>query len=85
MFQVFIFYWNANEVREESIKISSAMYESNFFDFDISMKKKMIMIMMRAQKPIELTVGHWTGMTLGTFQTLLNTAYSYFNVARKFK
>ena len=84
LFQVFVWYWHSNEIREESMAISTAVYDSSFLDFSIPMKRKLILIIMRAQRPLEVKVGHWAPMTLEMFQTLLNTAYSYYNIIRTF-
>lgn len=84
MMQIFIWYWHANELSEQSFKIKTAIYSSDFFDFTVPMKKKMILIMMRTQKPLEVSIGHWKAMNLETFQALINNAYSFFNIARTF-
>jgi odorant receptor len=80
--QIFALYWHSNEIREESMAISIAIYSSNFLDFTIPMKRKLILIILRSQKPLEIKVANWAPMTLEMFQTLLNTAYSYYNLVR---
>jgi odorant receptor len=82
LFQVFTWYWHSNEIREESMAISAAVYDSSFLDFTIPMKRKLVLIMVRAQRPLEIKVGAWAPMTLEMFQSLLVNAYSYFNIIR---
>jgi odorant receptor len=62
--------------------IGTAAYETDFLDFNLPMKKKLILIIARAQKPLEIKVGNWTAMSLENFQKLLNTAYTFFNIIR---
>lgn len=83
--QMFIWYWHANEILVESTAISDAVFKCDFVEFPISIKKKLQMIMLRAQDPVQVSIGHWTQMDLDVFQTLLKTAYSIFNVMRNFK
>lgn len=54
--QSFIWYWHSNEVREESMNISLSAYSTPFIDFTIPMQKKLILIMARAQRPLEIKV-----------------------------
>ncbi|XP_049549243.1 odorant receptor Or2-like [Anopheles darlingi] len=81
--QIFAFYWHSNEVREESMAIATAAYSGPWLEVDNSIKKKLLLITMRAQRPLELTVGNVYPMTLEMFQSLLNASYSYFTLLRR--
>ncbi|XP_050085321.1 odorant receptor Or2-like [Anopheles aquasalis] len=81
--QIFAFYWHSNEVREESMAIATAAYSGPWLEVDNSIKKKLLLITIRAQRPLELTVGNVYPMTLEMFQSLLNASYSYFTLLRR--
>nr|XP_019540933.2 odorant receptor Or2-like [Aedes albopictus] len=81
--QIFAFYWHANEVREESMNIAEAAYSGPWVELDDSIKKKLLLIILRAQQPLEITVGNVYPMTLEMFQSLLNASYSYFTLLRR--
>uniref|UniRef100_A0A182VV01 Odorant receptor n=1 Tax=Anopheles minimus TaxID=112268 RepID=A0A182VV01_9DIPT len=81
--QIFAFYWHSNEVREESMKIAEAAYSGPWVDVENSIKKKLLLIIIRAQRPLEITVGNLYPMTLEMFQSLLNVSYSYFTILRR--
>lgn len=52
--QIFAFYWHSNEVREESMAIATAAYSGPWLEVDNSIKKKLLLITMRAQRPLEV-------------------------------
>ncbi|XP_058061209.1 odorant receptor Or2-like [Anopheles bellator] len=81
--QIFAFYWHSNEVREESMGIAEAAYSGPWLEVDNSIKKKLLLITLRAQRPLELTIGNVYPMTLEMFQSLLNASYSYFTLLRR--
>nr|ACH69146.1 odorant receptor 10 [Anopheles quadriannulatus] len=81
--QIFAFYWHSNEVREESMAIAQASYSGPWLNVDETIKKKLLMMTIRAQRPLEITVGNVYPMTLEMFQSLLNASYSYFTLLRR--
>lgn len=52
--QVFAFYWHANEVREQSLQIAEAAYNGPWIDVNNSVKKKLLLISLNAQRPLEV-------------------------------
>ncbi|KFB39839.1 odorant receptor 2 [Anopheles sinensis] len=81
--QMFAFYWHAHEVLEQSLGISDSIYNGAWPDFDESIRKKLILIIARAQRPMAIKVGNVFPMTLEMFQKLLNVSYSYFTLLRR--
>lgn len=53
--QIFAFYWHANEVREESMNLAEAAYSGPWVELDNSIKKKLLLIILRAQQPLEVS------------------------------
>ena len=52
--QLQAFYFQSNKIREESMEIANAVYETPFWNFTTPMKKKLIIIIQRAQKPMQV-------------------------------
>lgn len=52
--QIFAFYWHSNEVREESMAIAQASYSGPWLNVDDTIKKKLLMMTIRAQRPLEV-------------------------------
>ncbi|CAG9764260.1 unnamed protein product [Ceutorhynchus assimilis] len=81
--QLFILAWSANEINVQSSNISNAIYESNWMDQSESTKKTMLIMMMRAQKPLSLTIGPFGPMNLDAGIMTLKGAYTYAGVMRQ--
>nr|XP_022917715.1 odorant receptor 49b-like [Onthophagus taurus] len=64
--QLFLFYWHANEIILESIGIASAIWDSDWMNYTTSVKKSLMLVMMRAQKPLTLSVGPFYIMSTQT-------------------
>ncbi|XP_019878340.2 odorant receptor Or2-like [Aethina tumida] len=75
--QIFCYSWYANEIMQQSLGIADAIAEHNWYEQDVSIRKTLLMMMMRAQKPLTLTVGPFYAMTNSTSITVLKAAYSY--------
>ncbi|XP_060522776.1 odorant receptor Or2-like [Cylas formicarius] len=61
--QTFILGWSANEVKMQSLALADAIYESPWYEQNHAAKKTMIIMMMRAQRPLALTIGPFDVMT----------------------
>ncbi|XP_055640679.1 odorant receptor Or2-like [Toxorhynchites rutilus septentrionalis] len=81
--QMYALYWHSNEVREQSLDIGDSLYNARWLDFNKSIKKEMILLIARAQRPLAIKVGNVYPMTLEMFQALLNVSYSYFTLLRR--
>ncbi|XP_062553252.1 odorant receptor Or2-like [Armigeres subalbatus] len=81
--QIFIFYWHANEVRVASMEIGKAAFSGSWIEFDHASKKKLLMIILRSQRPLQIYIGNAYPMTLEMFQSLLNACYSYVTLLRR--
>ncbi|XP_035777172.1 odorant receptor Or2 isoform X2 [Anopheles albimanus] len=81
--QMFAFYWHANEVLEQSLGICDSVYNGSWPDFEEDVRKNIVLIIARAQRPMTIKVGNMYPMTLEMFQKLLNVSYSYFTLLRR--
>ncbi|XP_043794977.1 odorant receptor 46a-like [Apis laboriosa] len=78
--QIYIFCWYGNEVKLKSLDISNMIFELDWPDLDNTTKRDLLMIMMRASYPIEMTSVHVVTMNLDSFVILLKTSYSAYNL-----
>ncbi|ETN60992.1 putative odorant receptor [Anopheles darlingi] len=61
--QMFAFYWHANEVLEQSLGICDAVYNGSWPNFDEKIRRNIILIIARAQRPMTV----WHAMTKTRF------------------
>lgn len=65
--QIFMPYFLGSLVADESSQIINAAYSSKWYESDIKMGKRLVIIMSSAQKPIEMSVLGFNGMNLEEF------------------
>ncbi|XP_030750615.1 odorant receptor Or2-like [Sitophilus oryzae] len=76
--QIFIIAITANEIQVQSVAVATNAYNSNWYEeYNKEIRQMMSMIILRAQKPAELTIGPFTPMTTDTAITVMKAAYSY--------
>ncbi|XP_076756811.1 odorant receptor 4-like [Xylocopa sonorina] len=78
--QIYIFCWYGNEVKLKSLAIPSMIFDIDWMVLDKAVKRDLLMIMMRAMSPIEMTSGHIMTMNLESFGAILKTSYSSYNL-----
>lgn len=69
LFQLTIYCYNGNEVQFQSTEISKAAYFCDWLEADDSVKKSLVLMMVRAQRPIKMSAGKFAYLTL---ETLMN-------------
>ncbi|KAF7284991.1 hypothetical protein GWI33_012311 [Rhynchophorus ferrugineus] len=75
--QIFFYASSANEIKLQSIAIIDACYESDWNTFDEETKKMLLIVMMKACKPIEISIGPFSSMTNETALMMMKACYSY--------
>ncbi|XP_060518609.1 odorant receptor 67c-like isoform X1 [Cylas formicarius] len=75
--QIFILGWSANEIKMQSLAISDAIYDSPWYYQNGNAKKAVLLIIMRAQRPLQLTIGPFDAMSTETAVTVVKGSYSY--------
>ncbi|KAG5876611.1 hypothetical protein JTB14_004223 [Gonioctena quinquepunctata] len=81
--QIFLLAWHANEIKEQSVHISQAIYENNWYNVDLKLRRILHIVMMRAQRPLTLSIGPFFSLTNDTAVMSMKTAYSYFTIMNK--
>ncbi|KAL9921930.1 odorant receptor 43a [Glossina fuscipes fuscipes] len=82
LYVLFTYYWHANEVIMESVQVSEAAYALPWYNCSKRFRKTILLFIMQSQQPLQIMVGNVYPMTLTTFQSLLNTSYTYFTMLR---
>ncbi|XP_018564808.2 odorant receptor Or1-like [Anoplophora glabripennis] len=83
MYQLFCYCFYGNEIMVQSEKFSEALYNSDWLVLDNSTKKSLLLMMMRAQRPIRFTAGKFALLSLQTFMAIVRGSASYFMVLRQ--
>ncbi|XP_074037719.1 odorant receptor Or2-like [Leptinotarsa decemlineata] len=81
--QLFIFYWNAHEIFIESTNLAAAIFESQWFDLEIPVQKMLAIMMLRAQKPLSVSIGPLYKIRIDALIGIFKAIYSYVAVIRK--
>ncbi|NP_001166603.1 olfactory receptor 13 [Bombyx mori] len=80
--QIMVPCWFGSRIMDKSILLSSAIYNcdwtSNSKDFKINMR----LFVERANKPLSITGGKMFSLSLATFTSIMNSAYSFFTLLR---
>ncbi|XP_060533699.1 uncharacterized protein LOC132706394 isoform X3 [Cylas formicarius] len=75
--QVFCLAWSANEIKTQSLELADAFYEGLWFERSNTIKKLVLIMITRAQRPLVLTIGPFGFMTNESALTIMKAAYSY--------
>ncbi|NP_001177582.1 odorant receptor 221 [Nasonia vitripennis] len=88
-FQFFLCQWAPEHLTVESDNIAEAAYFASLQPQAPSHREKINRIlyymMMRAQKPVQLTAGGFAPLSIKTFGAMTKNAFSFFMVLRNFK
>nr|AKI29036.1 odorant receptor 43a-2 [Bactrocera dorsalis] len=79
-YMLFITYYYANKLVTESLEVANAAYDTPWYRGNLEMRKCVITMIARCQKPLQMTAGGIYPMTMETFQAILRVSYSYFSL-----
>ncbi|XP_060535491.1 odorant receptor 45b-like [Cylas formicarius] len=77
IFQTFVLGWSANEIKVQSLKLADALYHSAWYEQNEKIKKSILLMIIRAQKPLVLTIGPFDAMTTNSALRIMKASYSY--------
>ncbi|XP_076273812.1 odorant receptor Or1-like [Rhynchophorus ferrugineus] len=83
--QVSIYCSFGHNVMTESSDIGQALYLSNWYMSDLSIRKELLILMERVKRPIILTAGKLFPLTLSTLTMIFRSSYSFFAVLQRTK
>nr|QXE93229.1 odorant receptor 3 [Eucryptorrhynchus brandti] len=78
--QFSVYCWFGNQMTMAGASIPSAIYNSDWFSSSLRFKKMMIFTMMRMQRPLFVSIGKFTPLSLTTLLAVLKGSFSYFTV-----
>jgi len=75
--QCFLFTHAGDALKNQSESIVSAMYNTTWHELPYTAMKDLLLIMMRAKIPLQLTAGKFVYITRRTMTDILKTAFTY--------
>ncbi|KAF7274160.1 hypothetical protein GWI33_013166 [Rhynchophorus ferrugineus] len=78
LFSFICFY--GQKIKDESMNIADAVYNSNYFEHNTALRRDIILVIARAQKPLTLKAKYMGTISLVRFVSVLKTAYSFFTL-----
>ncbi|XP_043285618.1 uncharacterized protein [Venturia canescens] len=81
--QIFIYSFYGGELTLQSLDICEAVYRMDHVVLSIRIKKNLVMIMMRALRPITFTCGNLITVSLVSFNKLIKLSYSVYNLLQR--
>nr|AVH87255.1 odorant receptor 14 [Holotrichia parallela] len=80
--QVAVYCYVGSKLTHNALHIPTAIYESDWLNASLTFKKTMVITMMRMQKPMHITIGKFSPLTLNTFLTIGKMSYSIFTMLK---
>ncbi|XP_051153384.1 odorant receptor Or1-like [Leptopilina boulardi] len=81
--QIFIYCFMGEELTRKSISISDEIYKTDWTTLTIKTKEKLILMMMRTNRPIQFTGASIVTLSIETFLKVVKTSYTLFNLLRQ--
>nr|QNL14955.1 olfactory receptor 11 [Aulacocentrum confusum] len=80
LFLIFLYSAAGEFLIENSQAVYSAAYNSQWFNLEARDMSQMIMVIIRAQKPLVVTAGKFAPISLRTFSSLIKTSAGYISM-----
>ncbi|XP_057324286.1 odorant receptor 4-like isoform X5 [Microplitis mediator] len=77
---MFLYSWVGENLVTKSEGIYLAVYSCNWTDLEPHQIAQLIIVLVRAQRPLEMTIGKFAPVSLNTFTQLLKTSMGYISV-----
>ncbi|XP_056637746.1 odorant receptor 4-like [Diorhabda sublineata] len=78
LLQLMLFCYFGNEITLASQEIRNALFDCDWFGSSVRFRKTMIITMVRTQRPLYLTIGKFSPLTLSTIVAVCRGSFSYF-------
>ncbi|XP_063832633.1 odorant receptor Or2-like [Ostrinia nubilalis] len=78
--QLFLFCWHGNEVFVESKDVDQGVYESDWWKANPRMRKQVLLLAGKLNRPILYTAGPFSRLTVPTFISIIKGSYSFFTL-----
>nr|AXY83396.1 putative odorant receptor 4 [Conopomorpha sinensis] len=80
MCQTFLLCWYGQKLLDASVRVSCAAYNCGWYVMSAKIRKYLLYIMMRAQKPVSVTAYGYCVIGFKCYTTIVKTAWSYFTL-----
>ncbi|KAF3054264.1 Odorant receptor 040 [Nylanderia fulva] len=77
--QIFLYCWYGNELTLKSTDVGTAIYEMDWTTLRVRVMKDLMIIMVRAGKPVKMSSGYLVTLTTESFMNILKLSYSAYN------
>ncbi|XP_023310034.1 odorant receptor Or1-like [Anoplophora glabripennis] len=84
LMEQFLYCYSGALLNEESNSVVTAIYMSDWYNYDKKSKKALLILMERAKRPMTITAGKIMDLTLVTFATVMRRSYSLLAVLKNY-
>ncbi|KAL7291051.1 hypothetical protein TKK_0015187 [Trichogramma kaykai] len=84
IFRLYTHCWAGEYLIHESIKVSNAFYQCEWYKLPVEDQKKIIFCIRRSQKALSLMAGNFGHFSLVTFTSIMKSAMAYLSFLRNF-
>ncbi|XP_049835073.1 odorant receptor Or2-like [Schistocerca gregaria] len=83
---LFVYCWYGDDLISESEKVALSAYDAvtSLQECPTSTKRSLLLLMLRAQRPLRITAGGFFSLSRESFVSVLNVSYSFFTILRNF-
>ncbi|XP_058802833.1 uncharacterized protein LOC131670873 [Phymastichus coffea] len=81
--QFFMYCWFGNEVTLKSLDFGQSVYEIDWTELRARTSRDLVIMMLRAKRPIVMSCGAVITLSVKSFVTILKASYSAFNVLQR--
>ncbi|XP_035899159.1 uncharacterized protein LOC118506317 [Anopheles stephensi] len=71
------------DLTTESYGVALAVYDSDWYKFSVSMRRKLRLLLQRSQKPLGVTAGKFRFVNVAQFGKMLKMSYSFYVVLKE--
>ncbi|XP_049764454.1 odorant receptor Or2-like [Schistocerca cancellata] len=84
---LFVYCWFGDDLISESERLALSAYDAatSLQECPTSTKRSLMLLMLRAQRPLRITAGGFFALSRESFVAVLNASYSFFAILRNFK
>nr|QAB43925.1 olfactory receptor OR46 [Oedaleus asiaticus] len=82
--QVFLYCSGAQRLADQAEAVSTAAYSCGWPDGSSRLRRSLLLVICRAQRPLGLTAGRMFPINKATFLSLVQATYSYYTLLQHF-
>nr|QBB72988.1 odorant receptor [Protaetia brevitarsis] len=83
VFQISLYCYWGNEVTLQAANVAKAVAEADWLEAPKSVRKAIILVTARSQKPLYMTAGKFVNLSIDTLVRIIKGSFSYFMVLRQ--